>query len=95
MSLYTTRVELHDANDYDDYETLHKAMENKGFTRYIADSNSGTKYHLPWAEYNFSGNENRSDVLNLAIAASKITRKKASILVTESNGRTWDNLSLA
>ena len=31
MSDFTVRIELHDAN-YNDYQTLHAAMERQGFT---------------------------------------------------------------
>lgn len=86
---YTTRVELHDA-DYSDYETLHDAMKGKGFSRYIT-SDDGIKYHLPEAEYDFSGSS-RADVLALAKSAAQTTRKSFAVLVTESNARTWHGL---
>lgn len=54
MARFTTRVELHYADD-DDYETLHAAMEDEGFYRTIT-SDDGIAYHLPTAEYNRDGN---------------------------------------
>lgn len=86
---YTTRVELHDA-DYSDYETLYEAMEKNGFSRYIT-SDDGIKYHLPEAEYDFSGSS-RSDVLALARIAAQTTKKSFAVLVTEGNARTWHGL---
>ena len=91
MPKFTTRVELHDA-DESNYETLHKAMERQGFSRYIKDSD-GKRYHLPTAEYNFEGDATRSDVLEKAKAAAKTTGRKYEALVTESNGRNWYNLT--
>ncbi len=90
MSLFTTRVELHGAS-YSDYETLHEAMIEKGFSRYIT-SNDGIKYHLPTAEYDYQ-DSNRADVLSLAKAAAQATGKSFEVLVTEGIGRTWHNLS--
>jgi len=69
-------------------------MENRGFSRLIT-SDSGTTYHLPTAEYDFRGNSTRSEVLQKAKSAARATGKSASVLVTESNGRSWDNLDRA
>jgi hypothetical protein len=87
---YTVRVELHGATG-EDYETLHSAMEDVGFLRYIADSD-GTKYELPTAEYNWSGQKDKHEVRNLAKRAAATTGLEYSILVTKSDGRTWHNL---
>lgn len=87
MATFTTRVELHRAYE-DDYETLHAAMEQRGFSRQIT-SDDGVTYHLPTAEYTFSGNKTRGQVLELAKAAASETNKKSAVLVTESNGRSW------
>jgi hypothetical protein len=89
MTRFTTRVELHDA-DYDDYETLHAAMEAEGFTRTISDGT--TTYHLPTAEYNREADLDKKQVLASAERAASQTRKNYAILVTESNGRTWAGL---
>lgn len=91
MAKFTTRVELHQAKEAD-YETLHKAMEQKGFVRHIT-SKKGIKYHLPTAEYNYEGRGNRSKVLTLAKEAALSTSKSHSILVTKSRGREWYNLT--
>jgi hypothetical protein len=90
LPTFTTRVELHKA-DEDDYQLLHEAMENRGFSRYITGDN-GVVYHLPTAEYNYSGNRTRGQVLDLAEAAASETHKTFAVLVTQSNGRTWHGL---
>lgn len=87
MATFTTRVELHRGHE-DDYEVLHAAMEERGFSRQIT-SDDGVTYHLPTAEYNYSGSKTRSQVLDLAKAAASETNKKHAVLVTESNGRSW------
>jgi hypothetical protein len=51
--MFLVRVELHKATD-DDYDTLHDAMEARGFERSVQGSN-GTWYQLPTAEYHYSG----------------------------------------
>ena len=91
MPSFTTRVELHKADD-EDYDVLHAAMEERNFSRLIT-SDKGIIYHLPTAEYDYSGNKTRSDVLELAKAAAAETNKKFAVIVTESNGRTWFGLS--
>lgn len=94
MPRFTVRVELHNARMEEDYERLHAAMEARGFERTITGSD-GIAHHLPTAEYNYDGAGSREDVLALAKAASQTTGKTSSILVTESNGRTWHNLPKA
>ena len=90
MATFTTRVELHKAYE-DDYEVLHAAMEQRGFSRQIT-SDDGVTYHLPTAEYNYSGSKTRSRVLELAKEAASETNKKYAVLVTESKGRSWSGL---
>jgi hypothetical protein len=91
MNSFTTRVELHHATD-DDYAILHGAMAAQGFSRTITSDDNIT-YHLPTAEYNRSTPLTRSQVLDSAKIAAETTAKQFSILVTESTGRTWYNLS--
>ena len=93
MARFTVRVELHQA-DGDDYETLHTAMEAKGFSRLIT-SGDGISYHLPWAEYNREADLTKEAILKAAKVAAAQTQKKFGILVTESSGRTWDGLQRA
>lgn len=91
MSSYTARIELHSEN-YSDFEILHTAMQNQGFSRLIT-SDDGITYHLPRAEYNISTYNNLASVLELAKKAVAVTRKTAEILVTESARRTWSGLA--
>jgi hypothetical protein len=90
---FTTRVELHDAV-WDDYVELHEAMAREGFSQTIVSDN-GSTYELPPAEYNYSGNATRSQVLEKAKAAAASTGKSYGVLVTQSAGRTWAGLKLA
>jgi hypothetical protein len=91
MPSFTTRVELHKAVETD-YENLHSEMAKEGFSRTITSDDKVT-YHLPTAEYNLiDSNLTRANVLEKAKKAAKKTGKENSIIVTESNGRTWHNL---
>jgi len=47
---------------------------------------------LPEAEYNYEGSIARGSVMTKAKTAADNTDKIYSILITESNGRTWHNL---
>ena len=49
MPQFITRVELHDAT-WQNYQTLHAAMEAENFSRTIQGSDESC-YHLPTAEY--------------------------------------------
>jgi hypothetical protein len=90
MANFTVRVELHQAN-WTDYDSLHAAMENKGFSRFITGSD-GKTYHLPLAEYNGSSdNLDTSQIRDIAWAAAKTTGKKSAVLVTE-GPRSWVGL---
>jgi hypothetical protein len=90
MAQFTVRVELHDAQ-WPDYQQLHAAMEQKGFSRLIKGDN-GKTYHLPWAEYDGTANIPSMDVLAIARAAADSTGKKNAVLVTEANNRAWAGL---
>jgi hypothetical protein len=93
MTNYTTRVELHGA-DEDEYEALHDAMEAEGFVRWIENS-SGEKLRLPTAEYNLSDSTlDRKQVVKRAERAAESVKPNPTpwILVTESAGRTWSGL---
>jgi hypothetical protein len=66
-------------------------MRGKGFSQTITD-NDGVSYHLPHAEYNREGEITRSQVLAAAKQAAASVWADFSVLVTESAGRTWENL---
>ena len=93
MAQFTTRVELHSAGEFH-YQVLHREMAARGFSRTVR-ADSGDTYHLPTAEYDCTTNEPRSAVLAAAQAAAVQTGKGASILVTQSAGRTWSGLPKA
>ena len=90
MARFTTRVELHDAKTWADYDKLHAAMRKQGFTQTI--ETKGKITHLPSAEYNRIGTLTKEQVLESAKGAAASTGHKFSVLVTESSGRTWYNL---
>jgi hypothetical protein len=90
MAQFTVRVELHRAADAD-YETLHDAMERRGFSRTIT-SDRAIDYHLPTAEYDIAGEYTRAAILEMAKAAADETNKKYGVLVTEAVGRSWSGL---
>ncbi|MBX9767546.1 MAG: hypothetical protein K2X47_09780 [Bdellovibrionales bacterium] len=98
MARFTTRVELHGAEE-SDYDVLHTEMENRDFKRTISGDNK--EYKLPNAEYNIEIEADISAVLKLAQEAAKVVKlkgklmKDASILVTKSDGRTWSGLEPA
>jgi hypothetical protein len=93
MSLFTVRIELHDAQ-WSDYEGLHSAMQRQGFSRQIAADN-GQQYHMPWAEYNGAAALSSMQVLNIAQVAANSTGKKHAVLVTEAKSRAWSGLQKA
>jgi hypothetical protein len=90
MANFTVRVELHHA-EWADYENLHAAMEQRGFSRRIT-SDSGTTYQMPWAEYNGSGVLTCAQVRDIAKAAADTTGKQSAVLVTEAASRAWVGL---
>ncbi len=94
MAQFTTRVLLNGYPSADDYEKLHKAMKAKGFSRVIK-SDDGEYYWMPNAEYDRHTTVARSQVLADAKAAANTVTKQHEILVTESNGRTWQGLKKA
>jgi len=93
MSQFTVRIELHNAQ-WADYDTLHAAMEQRGFSRLITGDN-GQTYHLPWAEYTGSGNFSSPQIRDIARVAADSTGKQSAVLVTESSSRAWIGLTLA
>ena len=91
MASFTTRIELHSAIP-SDYDLLHGEMKKEGFTRTIF-SGDKIEYDLPTAEYNKVGNYTRDQIMESAKKAATTTRKHYSILITESIGRSWYNLT--
>lgn len=92
MANFTVRIELHDASR-DDYNALHAAMEQRGFSR-LVQGDDGRTYHLPWAEYNGTGDLACVQVRSIAVEAANQTGKSNSVLVTEAIRRAWSGLSV-
>lgn len=90
MANFTVRVELHHA-EWTDYERLHAAMEQKGFSRQII-SDDGKTYHMPWAEYNGAGSLTSVQVRDIAKIAADSTGKQNTVFVTEAASRAWIGL---
>jgi hypothetical protein len=66
MANYLARVELHNAK-YEDNETLHEAMRQRGFVRTIV-ANDEKKYQLPTGTYVA---ENTTAILQQAFSAAQ------------------------
>ena len=90
MALFTVRIELHDAYERD-YDQLHAAMAQVGFSRIITADN-GVKYHMPFAEYNYTANLDSAGVLRSAKQAANTTGKQFAVLVNECSSRRWEGL---
>ena len=92
MANFLTRVELHSAN-YDDYETLHAQMEQRGYARTIVGSD-GVTYQLPTGTYVMRDtNISLQDALNRAEQAANATGKSSSIIVCDWTAATWRGLA--
>jgi hypothetical protein len=91
MANFTVRVELHHA-EWADYEQLHAAMEQRGFSRQIT-SDDGRTYQMPWAEYNGTGHFTSVQVRDIAKAAADSTGKQSSVLASEASSRAWVGLA--
>jgi hypothetical protein len=93
MARFTTRVQLHGVDEGDDaYETLHRQMKKRGFSRTI-ESDSAT-YDLPWGSYNYVGERTIDEVHQQAKAAAAASGHDAGIVVTEGT-RKWSGLRSA
>lgn len=93
MANFTVRIELHKA-EWTDYDQLHAAMEQRGFSRRIT-SDDGRTYQMPWAEYNGSGNFTSVQIRDIAKAAADSTGKQSAVFVTEAVSRAWVGLAAA
>jgi hypothetical protein len=88
-----TRIELHDAKWVEDYNKLHLAMQEAGFSKTIKGSN-GSTYELPTAEYYLDGNYELQDVLSMGKKAATTVGKKYSIITSQTINSTWDFLPI-
>jgi hypothetical protein len=91
MPFFITRIELHDAGERD-YNRLHAAMLDEGFSRQIEGEN-GKTYHLPTAEYHRQGDDlTAKDVLEEAKRAARATNCDYGLIVTQAARSTWSGL---
>jgi len=90
MSMFTIRVELHDAN-WQQYVDMAKDLATKGITDVIVGDN-GTSYKMPPAEYHYSGTALIGQVLESVKASAAKTGKRYGVLVTEATRISWEGL---
>lgn len=91
MANFTVRVELHSAT-WQDYDVLHNAMANEGFSRTIR-SDTGATYQLPTAEYVIGGGLTIEDVRERAKRAANRTGKSSEAIVAETVRWAWYGLT--
>lgn len=92
MTAYTIRIELHSKFYNPDFETLHRAMQSEGFSKFITADN-GKTYYLPRGEYYISTLKDCSQVLEAAQRAVRETKETAEILVAKSPEIQWSGLA--
>lgn len=88
---FVTRVELHGAQNWQDYVTLHAAMAKEGFQRTITGDN-GLVYELPTAEYTIYGNYTVVQVREKAKRAAISTGKSFAVLASQTTTSAWFGL---
>jgi len=96
MSSFTTRVELHGAT-YENYNTLHAAMERAGFKRYLVGTVNGVtkRFAMPTAEYDYErASLTCTQVRDLAKRIADGVRAGAWVLTTQVAARAWDTQQL-
>jgi hypothetical protein len=92
MSNFTVRVELHKAIAAD-YEALHEAMEDGGFSRVVKGARGS--WHLPEAEYTIASTRACEEIRDAANAIAGTIKARPAILVTEVATRCWTGLKEA
>src|SRR5690348_15039427 len=90
MARFTTRIQLNGYPTDEDYNGLHDAMRQKGFSRLITGSD-GKVYHLPHAEYNRVAEVTLDTVLADARVAAATVSDDYQVLITEGS-RQWYGL---
>lgn len=91
MAMFMVRVELHRASGAD-YDDLHEAMEDAGFTRTVKGTNDN-RYQLPTAEYDFEGNYSPSLVHDAAKRAAESTGCDSAVMVSQYTNLTFSGLT--
>jgi hypothetical protein len=91
MANFIARVELHSAS-YEDYESLHANMQQRGYPRSIK-GDDGKTYQLPTGTYVSSAHFPSSPAaLQAAVAAANSTGKSSAVIVAEWNSASWQGL---
>jgi hypothetical protein len=93
MAKFLVRVELHGAS-WDDYETLHAEMGERGFSREVTGDN-GRTYQLPTAEYVIHTDSGLEAVRTLAANGAETTGRKFGVIVAEYSRSAWVGLAVA
>jgi hypothetical protein len=94
MPNYVTRVELRGSPTGEHYQSLHNAMEAKGFSRTIK-SDDGTAYHMPHAMYYVVSSLTASEVSEHANAAATSVWTSCRVFSCEAPNSAWIGLEIA
>lgn len=87
MAYYAVRIELHYASD-SDYLTLHRAMWNAGFRRFVVGDDK-KMYLLPTGSYITIANASLQEIFNRAKSAADSTGKSSWIWMVERGAAQW------
>ena len=93
MSLFTIRVELHDAS-WSDYNALAKQLAQQGVVDVIR-GDDGRTYKLPPAEYNYEGNATAEQVRDAVRRVANVTGRQNAVFVSDAICRSWAGLEFA
>ena len=88
------RVELHQARTAEQYHRLHQQLNQYGISNTIV-ARDGRRYRLPPAEYYYDGTATRDQLLQTSRQCAATVDPSFAVVVTESNGVTWEGLPLA
>lgn len=90
MNRYTIRVELHDAT-WQQYATLAQQLAARSIIDVIV-ADSGIRYKLPPAEYNYVGSDDIDAIMAKCKASAAATGCKFAVLVTQALLQKWEGL---
>ena len=88
------RVELHQARTAEQYQRLHQLLGRYGISNVIV-ADSGRRYRLPPAEYYYSGDATRDQILAIAKQCAAAVDPSYAVVVTQSSSVTWEGLAAA
>lgn len=93
MANYIAIVELHDAENQEDFEQLDSAMQERRFLPQIQDDN-GNAYWLPTGSYAIQNTDMvLKAVHDAAVAAASESGFEFSVMVTSFEECEWTNLA--